>query len=58
MKPCTHLLYCLVLAGVCAGCAAPNSPQRFAWVTGLKPDWAAAAAGKIQADTKEVFYLP
>lgn len=41
MKPHTHILYCLALAGVCAGCAAANSPQRFAWITGLKPDKAA-----------------
>jgi len=32
----------LLLAGALAGCAsAPKSPQRFAWITGLKPEQAA-----------------
>jgi L-rhamnose mutarotase len=35
-------LACLVLAGTLVGCAtAPKTPQRFAWVTGLKPEKAA-----------------
>jgi L-rhamnose mutarotase len=32
-------LACLLLASILAGCAtAPKAPQRFAWVTGLKPE--------------------
>jgi L-rhamnose mutarotase len=31
-------LFCLVLAGLLAGCAAPSAPKRFAWITGLKPE--------------------
>ena len=31
----------LLSAVLFAGCAAPNPPQRFAWVTGLKPEKAA-----------------
>ena len=35
-------LACLLLAGTLVGCAtAPKAPQRFAWVTGLKPEKAA-----------------
>ena len=42
MLPPMRYLACLFLAGVLAGCCnAPKPPQRFAWVTGLKPDKAA-----------------
>ena len=35
-------LACLLLAGVLAGCATtPKAPQRYAWVTGLRPERAA-----------------
>src|SRR5271157_3429263 len=34
MKPIVSVLFTVLLAG----CAAPRPPQRFAWVTGLKPE--------------------
>ena len=34
-------LFCLAAIGLLVGCAASRPPQRFAWVTGLKPDKAA-----------------
>lgn len=40
MKPKKTLLF-LLLAGLLAGCATHPTPQRFAWVTGLKPEKAA-----------------
>jgi L-rhamnose mutarotase len=33
-----QLLLCSVLAALCAGCATPKPVQRYAWVTGLKPE--------------------
>jgi L-rhamnose mutarotase len=37
MKP-IQLLFCAGVIGVFAGCSTARPPQRFAWVTGLKPD--------------------
>ena len=34
MKP----IICLLLAALISGCATPKPPQRYAWVTGLKPE--------------------
>lgn len=36
-----RIVISLSVAGVLAGCATSGPPQRFAWVTGLKPDKAA-----------------
>jgi L-rhamnose mutarotase len=41
MKTKIQTLLCLVVIGLFAGCAASRSPQRYAWVTGLKPERAA-----------------
>lgn len=38
MKSYVRILFCLILAGVSAGCASPKPAVRFAWVTGLKPE--------------------
>ena len=38
MKHGIQTLVCVALIGMFAGCAASHAPQRFAWVTGLKPD--------------------
>jgi L-rhamnose mutarotase len=34
-------LLCLLSVVLLTGCASPRTPQRYAWVTGLKPDKAA-----------------
>ena len=34
-------IFCLFIAALLTGCATPKTPQRFAWVTGLKPEKAA-----------------
>ena len=34
-------IFCLFIAELLTGCATPKTPQRFAWVTGLKPEKAA-----------------
>jgi L-rhamnose mutarotase len=34
-------ILCLLLVALLAGCMTPKPPQRYAWVTGLKPDQAA-----------------
>lgn len=37
-----HSLFLLLLVAILAGCTAPaRAPQRFAWITGLKPEKAA-----------------
>ena len=41
MRTCAKLIFMLLLTGGLAGCASPRPPQRYAWVTGLKPDQAA-----------------
>lgn len=38
MKSHVQILFCLILAGVSAGCASQKPAVRFAWVTGLKPE--------------------
>ena len=30
--------FCLLLVALLAGCATHQTPQRYAWVTGLKPE--------------------
>lgn len=30
--------FCLITIALLTGCATPRSPQRYAWVTGLKPE--------------------
>lgn len=35
------MLFCLVFAALLAGCASQKPAQRFAWVTGLRPEKAA-----------------
>lgn len=34
-------LFCLLFAALLTGCATQKVPQRYAWVTGLKPEKAA-----------------
>jgi L-rhamnose mutarotase len=34
-------LLCLLSVAFLTGCATQNGPQRYAWITGLKPDKAA-----------------
>jgi L-rhamnose mutarotase len=41
MKQIIQTLLCVVVLGLVAGCAASRPPQRYAWVTGLKPEQAA-----------------
>ena len=41
MRGITKTTIVLMLSALLAGCAAPKTPQRFAWVTGLKADKAA-----------------
>jgi L-rhamnose mutarotase len=41
MKPKIQMLLWLAIIGLFAGCATSRPPQRFAWVTGLKPEKAA-----------------
>ena len=41
MKTCAKSFFILLLAGVLTSCATQRPPQRYAWVTGLKPDQAA-----------------
>ena len=41
MRTCAKSFFILLLAGALTGCATQRPPQRYAWVTGLKPDQAA-----------------
>src|SRR5882724_452634 len=41
MKQRIQILLCVAVMGLFAGCATSHPTQRFAWVTGLKPDKAA-----------------
>ena len=35
------IIFCLLFAALLTGCATSKTPQRYAWVTGLKPEKAA-----------------